>query len=962
MSTQEVESNIETTKAEFKEGSIVPGNRRDVRTLLLCKVNMHYARTRVDKNESKPEEHGNLDDDHGKVYKDCYNGIHSGHVNSQCRQYVTYGNFDAVSVYKTAETEDEAWLQGIRNDNWEITAKLSNERCYLPIHLITFQEGTTEFWNRAEQYPVCLTSLVYGVQRREGDKYSLDDLLTERIDQIYKLFKQKGSKKESKVDFFVYQAINICDAVVFWMTNDITTVLELSAQLGRMGHARKTFSLMGFDRKLMIQDVGQTAFQSLYASLRDEGEEYQVRIQGSIREHERAKTYFLADQESNLRKWISEYQSPLQAPVVSAVCVFGNNDFTVDIQRIGLKQLLNLAFKMLENSLDISLACWEIHTEFTLPSDYPVASVSVQSTSHPILDVLNQYLKDYHDYFSSNTDRYPWVPSYLELLVTHVNIDHDPILHAPASLFLGLARIANAYFDRAVQKTGYTELYRQLLENSNIAIQRTIRHWSQLTDQLTQADDLVFHGIGNDPAIYETLPESLLEFYHGYLRKVVNSIVKLGDNHEQSWTNWDYDFDFLLVPDQNQNPRISKMFNVTALHEVLLKNACAMRICEVCKERGNCKRSASWPEKQVYLVEFQSDLLYDPASFLFPILHECFHNFGDRYRMRSNRTESLVAIICSEIMRQLGLDGVVYREMSGYIISKLMLAQTEGLNLSRTLDALYHNWKKLILGENNGTAEAQYNAMKQNLADPFYLESADVFGKWVKIGDDFQGFQPTVWENTLRKWAYYFRECYADLMALLWLNLPLSSYLRLLDQDWKINKRNSSDKSGDAWRYIQRTALVIGAYLLHWKGNKGYTQRELDDIWEEHQIETSFDKMEVSGFISNFRAPIKETICRLYIDNYLDNHSPSDNSTHIPDYRDSLECLTYIRKYLHSVKSTFKKQINEDAFARGIIKSVRDDYSRYFKNGEQFTEEFNAILSEWNDAAMYVNSKQRGES
>ena len=942
MSTQAAETNIEQT-AQAASDVQADGNPlvRDVRTLLLCKVNVHFART-----SSKNENAG----DHGQVYRGCYNGIYSGTVDRQCRQYITYGNFDAVSIYKTAETNGADWLQGVRKDSLEIAKQISSERCYLPIHLVTYQASASPFWEETDSDPVCLTSLVYGVRRSNDPTTHCPDVLLTR--QITNLLRTYPLPEGSYVKFFVYQAINICDAVVFWMTNDINAALNLSAELARKGIARKTFSLMGLNQSIMLQEHAQSALDILLTILQDHDEDYQVRIHGSIRDHEKAKTCFLGEQESMLRTWISVPPRSGKMPVTSAVCVFGNDDFTIDIQKLGLKQLLSLTFGMLENSLEISLACWEIHTEFTLSSKYAAEHIEHTQLQHPIHTALKQYLDLYRDCFSLKDKRYPWASSYLELLATHVNIDYDPILHAPASLFLGLVRISNEYFQRAAEEPEEGR-YHTLLDNSSTAIQRTIRHWSQLTDQLTQADDLVFHGIGNDPAIYEMIPESLLEFYHEYLCKLVTSIVDLGDQHNPGWTDGEYDFDFLLVPDQNQNPRISKMFNVTSLHDKLLTEVCSGETCNTCKNRNKCPRNSSWPEKQVYLVEFQTDLLYDPTSFLFPILHECFHNFGDRYRMRNIRADCLSAIISTVIQGELGLDGPEYKELGKYLKDGLAIQRVEGLNLSRTMTELYQNWKELILGGTDGTVEAQYNKMKQKIYDHFYLDSAEVYSKWRRIGAAFSDYQPTIWNKTLSKWAYYFKECYADLMALLWLELPITSYLRLLEQDWNISMGNSKVESAEAWRYIQRTALVIGVYLFDrepasaesgtgadsGKEDPGYTEDELNDLWEEKQIDKRFLEVGSGGFISFFKKKIKDTVFRMYVNGYL---SCGGN----PKYGDYPDQLNLVRSYLDEVKNTFILQLQNDASAKSRIKAIRDDYAMYFKDGKQFAEAFNATLED----------------
>ena len=290
------------------------------------------------------------------------------------------------------------------------------------------------------------------------------------------------------------------------------------------------------------------------------------------------------------------------------VCVFGNEDFDIRLQGLSTEHLLDLLFGMVEESNRIAKACWDIHTEFIDPNDYEPTQIKIQTIDHELDKCLSTFTNFYKT-FSERGGPFPWTSAYLELLGTHVNIDHHPVLRAPASLFSNFVRIANDYFQKSCDSSFEDRVhYQKIIKQSEDKIFRVIRNWSHLTDQLTRTDDLVFHGIGRTPAIYDTIPESILLFYHRFLRETVDFLIETGSLKQKC----PHEYDFLLVPVQSQRPRISKMFSLSNYHEFLLENDSFCKERETCKECPNkpkCDRKYIWPDKQVYLVEFQTSLL-----------------------------------------------------------------------------------------------------------------------------------------------------------------------------------------------------------------------------------------------------------------------------------------------------------------------------------------------------------------
>lgn len=875
------------------------GNQRDIQTLLLCKVNAYNPR--------------NNQDGYFKAYTSLF--PQSGNSKAKaCRKYITYGNFDAVCIYKTGNAASSEWLKEVERDRKEVTDQISSDICYHPIHMIS-HNTVEDFWKKAAVFPACLITLVYGAMPQ--DPTPIDEFIKCCI----------GNIDERKATYSVYQAINICDAVVLWMTNDINYTLRLSAELTRNGKARKTYSLLGFEMP-DFSDLCQSK-KELESSLANELSN--IRIQGSIRDHSLATALFSNNESSFINQCVAQRRSHPEK--VECVCVFGNEDFDIRLQNLNKDQLLDVLFGMLENSNKIASACWDIHTEFIDPEDYSANQIDFEPLNHELDECLKSFKASYRE-FKKKSIPCPWASAYLELLGTHVNIDHHPILRAPASLFSNFVRIANDYFEKSCNPANrYHTKYQEILKKSEERIYHVIRNWSHLTDQLTRTDDLVFHGIGRAPAIYDTIPESILLFYHRFLRKTVDEIISI----ELKNSDWFYEYDFLLVPEHSQRPRISKMFLLEDFHQYLLDNEVCQRKwqppCDYCTQRKIFCRRYMWPEKQVYLVEFQFSLLYDPPGFLFPIVHECFHYYGDTFRLREKRAEYFAVLIAIEILYELDMEKEWYNDLKWELLNYIEIDEPIGLNLSRTKNQIYDKLKNLFTKE-------KLTEIKKGLEDPFYLEGNEIVFKWLdlRIKEEVEESKQEKWGRILEKWEFYFRECFADLMALLFFDFPLVKYLSFVNDEWNNSGRDLNEETDDkSWQIIQRVALVISAFTLEDRSLKRiedqYTEQEL----KETVLFKSLNEQNSSCFVGHNKLRIQNVIISLFA---AETQQSFEENCNDPPAK-----LKLILDYLFKVKTRFY-EVYEKAIENkdSGISILRREYDVFFVKGEMFERDFYSFL------------------
>lgn len=389
-----------------------------------------------------------------------------------------------------------------------------------------------------------------------------------------------------------------------------------------------------------------------------------------------------------------------------------------------------------------------------------------------------------------------------------------------------------------------------------------------------------------------------------------------------------YEYDFLLVPEQSQRPRISRMFVLHGYHDYVLEHeyACPKDVesCnDVCSE--NCRRKYLWPEKQVYLVEFQSSLLYDPTSFLFQLVHECFHFFGDSLRMRVVRAKRLADIVTTEILYQLDLEKPWYSDFWKIVRKELEIQRPIGLNLRRTAKQLYLQLNEFLSGQT-------INKLKEEGNTFYYLKGSEFSAKWLRLQSSYDNEPLTRWERIIDKWRYYFSECYADLMALLLLKIEIVQYLDMVSTEW-INSGTMADEtdSPESWKFVQRISLVLGCYLLEEQEN-GYANDEL----EKTSVFMCLSTWEKSDFVGNNSVNIKMTLRSLFQKDVL----PYEKK-----YNDPPAKLKPILDYLFCVKAAFHKSFEADILnPESSLNVLRNEYDEYFIKGNLFTEAYHNFL------------------
>lgn len=861
--------------SDNNNGNNVP---RDVRTVLLCKIQNDY--------------------------KKYYNNIYAPKGTSS-KTYMTMGGFNAVSVYPTMDETlctKTGWAQYIYTDKENTIGAMDENISYHPIHLVSYDERVKSFWDTSSKdYPFFLMTFVYGVDRSKFTKEDSENLPYlnsttsghERRLLNYLLTKNLDKKK---LVYAVYHAVNLSDLVILWFASDITYALSAVTAIGEEGVARKTYTTVG----LPLQNGQIPVYMQELADSDDE--RFHLRITGTIRDYSRFSSLFSTLVSKQSEDGLSEIM-----PYAYSFSEYGENDFSILTGAISNSFLINLFKFWLKYAEEWKDACWEIHTDILYPKDYGMSKV--YKPSSPISDILTDEYKKFLVVYKNHLKKYKWASTLLELLSVYVNIDRHPVLHGPGYLVCGCVKIANAYFGGQVPgfSIGSNE-WTQLLLESQENIERFVRNWSQLTDQVTRIDDVMLHGLGNIVAIHNTLPEFIMDCYHALMHELVDMLV-LCDNYAGRMKYGQFEYDFLFVPELSQRMRISKMFNTkdTQISEKL--------------------DSQVWPSKQAYLMEFPTQYIYRPMTFFLQLAHECFHVFGDSLRRRRMRANCMTGFLAAHFLEGLGLSDsnntLLFKE-----VERRLHITNEEIQGEFYLDIVLQILSKKFIALADRACLAEIYESAQNY---FSLYDDSSIERWIGLESNYysESWNVMSLKKVLVACGYYFRECYADAMMVAFLKLTPDEYISLFEDemlidpvdDMSIVDFDSFDSEGNYIKNIQRISIVLSACCI-----TGYLDQDIC----VKAIENSFENK--NSIICTIQ---KQTFFALV---------GTDFSMPVGKWCSQAGSLFYVVEYLKLALNKLSIELKKDYLANPLT-DFRKNFDSIARKEKLFGKEFYEVIS-----------------
>lgn len=884
---------------------------RIIKTLLLCKL--------------RPEAFtGENERDYSEVYRKIYTGPgdeteESGEQSRPERagqapeRYLTIGSVDAISIYDTVASSDSPeWFEAIYADKLSIIQQINESVIYHPIHLVAnADDGDPVAGGSA--YPFCVVTLIYGIDQKkespkDGEKSRYEFLIKQFVDELL-------ADKEPQMVYTVYNAVNICDAAIIWYTRDILETLDISRKLTTQGLSRKTFTLVGFP----MDAAGNLPDQAKNAIPR-EGL-YNILVQGSIRN----QTDYEADVRDPILNLIQEKSGEHRK---DDLYVFGSEDFSILLRKMRsdeLKGLLNFYFNE-RKSRKISNACWDIHSEFLLGPDQ---SKNKRSCPPPqsILSVL------YREMLSIGTNKAyselrkaPWFGAFCEVLSVYSKIDQHPILYGPCYLVYDLIKIANHYFKQA--ENGNTK---QIVDSLD-SLQEFVRNWSEFTDQMIRVDDMVFHGFGSTSALYNTLPECALDFYHAFLVKYVDLLIAVDYSADLLGDPDAYAFDFLLVPELHRGISITPLFNP--------KNLTGVNKLDEAYKSGKMKRRLL-PYQQAYLVRFPIGTVFSPGKFFAPLMHECFHYYGDACRLRQARVSFVLAFVAARIACSFQFQKCTEEDQTFFktILQHMMRVFADSVTGNEPTE------EELRIGLENSIQQLFTIPGFEDVNDTVgskRMYEEDTLLRW-DYASSALASQDRLWKD---KWArvdwpiiiddamYYFRECYADLMMILTLNLSFEDYIALFAEDFVDAQKRF--EQNELIRGSQRIAIVTAARYLADRSSE-WSQETIEAVLPD-DIEPSDSNMP-----QKYAAIIKSCVNALINPDAKYKDQAVISVVHPP------LVLSYVIMYLKMVYQEFGKRFQNPVFSPRLVE-LQTRYENIFKHGQLLNREFFTVIHEHHES------------
>lgn len=875
-------------------------NNRDLRTLLFCKLtsaaDFRTLETLANKQMSSSE------------------------TNHSWDMYYAFGGYNALCVYPTLPTEqindnNHNWLSKVYEDKQQFASNVTAEKlvCH-QMHLIS-QNNYLGFWQTDAFYPFFFVTLVYGVLRRQTTDTDSNNFCS-LYESLVAEYLNKAIKQEDPLHckFAIYNGINIGDVVIFWKSNDIAKTLSLISKLGYGKVARKTLTTIALpiNSKNAIDDNALNCLKNASTTSKLE-----LLIRGTVKN---------VDKFNKFVKRIQEFKPYMYGPFTLSLNP-GKYDFTLS-RKVTPKELADfLENVLLGQSELVQQACWEIHTDLLVPKNQLTGE---GPTSTDITPVITNLYDNYLEIYKTKKEQYhfSWWDSLLEQYSTQYYIDRHPTLHGPAYLVYRSLHILNGYLTDLPTKPSTDDFTSRVLTRSEESINHYISCLNLLMDQITHNDNAMISGYPNVHSILFSLPESMLDFYHAFLRTVVEVLNKFDKDRIPKG----FEYDFLFTPQQGPRFRFCPVINAGL---------------DLRKDKNS---KQVWPVRQAYVLEVPMKSLFEPMQLFPPMVHECFHCFGDELRQRARRKHCMGDFIATTIVTALGFGAHNYVRVEQAVRDYLCDDSNEGgIEEPYLLEAVQHFRDKLqCLFSRTKSVDAVFER-SNNTA--YCLYTSSTIAQLQEIAMNFYGGNNKVLNpfSVLRACKYYFKECYADTMTIALLQLSPMEYLTLIQSELDLLEHSESDRNEKdelATELAQRFAIVLASCYL----SKLSNEWSLDGTNGYAESNTQFEQL-CHFHNKTFFHYLKEYFLSLI----KEDHVLKAPSTDIDGFTGQLPfsafppaALRYVVDYLLCCVGTLVSDLRKSSESNSVIadslQTLRNDFDQIIRGGDMFSRRFYDLI------------------
>lgn len=618
------------------------------------------------------------------------------------------------------------------------------------------------------------------------------------------------------VKYAIYNGITVADVVVLWRANDLNKALEALTYIEYSGIARKTLTILGFPvdtngqvmpcvTENLIGHMDKSIILSVQGSVRDiQGCMHLRKILSKMQEGDTAEKitqrvhalFQAAYNDQTARQTLrgvlqngnmkSHFDSicmnatskadfltktePFEKQICEDLCYvipdhhwtqsLGKSDFSAT-EQVSSANLANLLEAFREHHVPFSDSCWELLTD--IKTYHPAAQKPWYKASQRPTDVMSRLYDDFQklcdDSKGTITDlkQFSWFNALQELLGTHYYIDRHPVLHGPSYLIYYSLRIAHAYFAGQIPDYETPQKRLRLLNRSEQNLIQFVRNLDQLTEQLSRNDDAMLNNRSNTHTIHFSLPESALQFYHAFLRRIIHYVIQY--DRDAGLLTKNFEYDFLLSPKAGSRFRFQPMFRTE-------------------HSDHDYQAGMVWPEKQAYILELPLESIFKPIDIFAPVVHESFHCFGDALRQRPLRKQCMALFIATNLLNAVGLGLRDAQSLCAQLAR--MICQSDENDADPYLTV---SWQQLV----RNTYQILETDTQEMLIQKFGMfVSSEILQRWCSTKDQLLAIDSntssfahriTIVDAILKDCHTYFKECYADAMMIALLQLTPVEYL-----------------------------------------------------------------------------------------------------------------------------------------------------------------------------------------
>ena len=727
------------------------------------------------------------------------------------------------------------------NDRLRVSHEAGHLYSYNPIHLVsvTEQDATSPF-----EKAYCAATLIYGWKGAPGDETTKNVTETDAAGQKNESLEKrivsavKGLMTIHRLNdgeepkFLVFQAVNICDAVILWFSDNCEKLCRRASILMQYGYARKTYSIIG--ARFDLDDGKPTILSQTVENL-------DVHIRGSIQNLHNTRNWL----NDTLDKACPAGATPGGPNQGLLHFLTGSYDFVEEIKQAKIKDLLQ---HLMES--DTAEPFWDLHTDVITKEESGHSSAgsagetspAPASTPEPTTTYVNKALRKLYDYFKrhykeqlslskTTANAEDWVFSYHELLGVTASIEQNPVLRTPSYLMFDFLRISEEVFKCAeeTEKDTY-HTYQKILCDSLERIKNVIHSWNQLIDQTIRTDEMVLKGICFVSSIYNSVPVQLVDFYNSFINNFVHSIIEDGEDGREKIPGPRPRYAFLLLPNQSRQIGITPLF-VTEIYRIdMVKRKCVQeenssfpehKNCARCSDNQDetCWRKRCWPPEQVYQVEFPTDALFKPTELITSLAHEVFHIFGDQFRCREKRWQLIGLAMIHILLKNLHIERStrIYKSLFEYLVGEFNVKEGFKFNsphMDESVDFYSSRLSKLL---NASTPMVAFQDVPGD-SWKYYLRTKTMTDRWSILRNDFSVMRTeghaVGFHQEMKQFTWFLKECFADYCAFLALRIDLREYYTALDRG--IDQSNGSDA---VQRMLERGLLMTVAWIESENGN-----------------------------------------------------------------------------------------------------------------------------------------------